>query len=119
VKNGFWVDRSEMHWPISMEERARLALLHEPEASASPDGFRLATCVVPTCKRPMVAMWHLWLDYTEARSVTGGSILDAHDTRYVKEIHMCHACATDIYGAPTPDALPVREVVHFLQDGVS
>lgn len=73
-------------WPIPMAERARLALQHEPEASSSPDGFRLATCVVPGCKRPMVAMWHLWLD-------AGG---------LKKEIHMCHACATDIYGAPTP-----------------
>jgi len=90
-------------WPLSQNERARLALQHEPEASSSPDGFRLATCVVPGCKRPMVAMWHLWLN-------AGG---------LKKEIHMCHACATDIYGAPTPDALPVSEVVHFLQDGVS
>ena len=54
------------------------------EASSSPDGFRLATCVV--CKRPMVAMWHLWLD-------AGG---------LKKEIHMCHKCATDEYGAPIP-----------------
>jgi hypothetical protein len=67
-----------------MAERERLALLHEPEASSSPDGFRLATCVV--CKRPMVAMWHLWLD-------AGG---------LKKEIHMCHKCATDEYGAPIP-----------------
>jgi hypothetical protein len=37
----------------------------------------------------MVAMWHLWLD-------AGG---------LKKEIHMCHACATDIYGAPTPPAI--------------
>ena len=91
--------KRHMTWPIPMEERARLALLHEPAASSSPDGFRLATCVV--CERPMVAMWHLWLNYMEARSVTASH--PAHDTKYVKEIHMCHKCATDIYGAPEPD----------------
>ena len=85
-------------WPIPMEERARLALAHEPEASASPDGYRLATCVVPECKRPMVAMWHLWLDWTEIASPKY-----PYDTRIVKEIHMCHQCATDLYGAPHPD----------------
>lgn len=78
-------------WPLSTEERLSLAAAHEPEASASPDGFRLATCVVPTCKRPMVAMWHLWVD-----------ALLPDGRRIVKELHMCHACATDIYGAPTP-----------------
>jgi len=77
-------------WPLSQEMLAALANAHEPEASASPPGFRLATCVVPSCKRPMVAMWHLWL----------------HEGGFKKEIHMCHACATDLYGAPTPDAIP-------------
>jgi len=71
-------------WPLSQFELARLANLHEPKASSSPPGFRLATCVV--CERPMVSMWHLWL-------ADGG---------LKKEIHMCHACATDVYGAPTP-----------------
>jgi hypothetical protein len=73
-----------MTWPLTQEERARLALAHEPEASASPDGYRRATCVV--CSDPMTAMWHLWLD-------AGG---------LKKEIHMCARCATDVYGAPTP-----------------
>lgn len=82
------VPERSVTWPIPMEERARLALAHEPEASSSPDGFRLATCVVPECKRPMVSMWHLWLD-------AGG---------LKKEIHMCHKCATDLYGAPDPHA---------------
>jgi hypothetical protein len=90
------VPEGSLVWPIPMEERARLALLHEPEASASPDGFRLATCVV--CEKPMVAMWHLWLDWTEVASPRF-----PYDVKIVKEIHMCHACATDIYGAPTPD----------------
>lgn len=76
--------QDDLTWPIPMRERARLALLHEPAASSSPDGFRLATCVC--CGRPMVSMWHLWLD-------AGG---------LKKEIHMCHACATDVYGAPVP-----------------
>lgn len=76
----------ERKWPIPENTRARLALAHEPKASSSPDGFRLATCVMPNCKRPMVAMWHLWLD-------AGG---------LKKEIHMCHQCATDYFGAPTP-----------------
>lgn len=89
----FFIPAAERTWPISMEHRARLALAHEPKASASPDGFRLATCVVPNCKNPMVAMWHLWLKWF---SVT-------NQTTYIKEIHMCHKCATDIYGAPTPN----------------
>lgn len=72
-------------WPIPMEQRARLALTHEPSASESPDSFRLATCVC--CERTMVAMWHLWLDAEGLK----------------KEIHMCHRCATDFYGAPFPD----------------
>jgi len=76
-------------WPISQHERARLANLHEPQASSSPDGFRAATCVVPGCKREMTQMWHLWLN-------AGG---------LKKEIHMCHRCATDIYGAPVPDGI--------------
>jgi hypothetical protein len=46
----------------------------------------------------MVAMWHLWLNWTE-EEFRGW-------TQYVKEIHMCHACATDIYGAPTPTDYP-------------
>lgn len=71
-------------WPMPMWERARLALVHEPKASNSPDSYRLATCVV--CERPMVAMHHLWLD----------------DGGLKKEIHLCHVCATDRYGAPTP-----------------
>lgn len=71
-----------MSWPIPMEERARLALLHEPAASSSPDGYRRATCVV--CSDPMVEMWHLWLD----------------DGGLKKEIHMCARCATEVYGAP-------------------
>lgn len=79
---------SDLVWPIPLRERARLALTHEPQASSSPDGYRLATCVL--CERPMVSMWHLWL-----RAVIHGLI-------YVKEIHMCHACATDWYGAPGP-----------------
>lgn len=90
-----WGDRGKT-WPIPMWERIRLVLAHEPEASASPDGFRLATCVVPECKRPMVAMWHLW--------VNGGGLR--------KEAHMCHACATDIYGAPTPDVEYQWEATH-------
>lgn len=100
VAKGFWVETEERKWPISREERARLAFLHEPEASASPDGFRLATCVVPMCKRPMVAMWHLWVDWTEIPAMTASA--GQPPTRIVKEIHMCHACATDIYGAPHP-----------------
>lgn len=79
----------DLTWPLTTEERLRLAASHEPAASASPDGYRLATCVV--CERPMVSMWHCWVD----GELPDGRIL-------VKEIHMCHACATDIYGAPTP-----------------
>lgn len=82
----WWLYAKERQWPISQATRARLALWHEPEASSSPDGFRLATCVMPVCQRPMVAMWHLWLD-------AGG---------LKKEIHMCAQCATDYFGAPTP-----------------
>ena len=80
-------DIRDVMWPIPLRERLRLAMYWETgpyPASASADGFRLATCVV--CAKPMVAMWHLW--------VVGASIK--------KEIHMCHACATDVYGAPEP-----------------
>ena len=82
----------ERRWPISMQERLRLAAAHEQgehKASMSADGFRLATCVV--CSEPMVAMWHLWV-----RGPMDGDFL-------IKEIHMCHRCATDIYGAPIPE----------------
>ena len=90
----FLLREQERRWPISQVTRARLALVHEPEASSSPDGFRLATCVMPNCKRPMVAMWHLWLD-------AGG---------LKKEIHMCHACASDVFGAPyAPDEFVMPE----------
>ena len=78
-------DPRDVKWPLPQRERLRLAMHWEIgpyPASSSPDGFRLATCVV--CARPMVAMWHLW--------VIGASIK--------KEIHMCAFCATDIYGAP-------------------
>jgi hypothetical protein len=92
----------DLTWPLTQAERARLALAHEPEASASPDGFRLATCVVPECKRPMVSMWHLWLD-------AGG---------LKKEIHMCHECATDIYGAPIPGSFGSFSYVGRVPDGV-
>lgn len=85
-------------WPLTFRTRTRLAMAHEPKASSSPDGFRLATCVV--CERPMVAMWHLWVNFKEVR------IPDLVETNMVKEIHMCHACATDIFGAPTPPAIP-------------
>lgn len=62
---------------ISQEELLELANKHEPEASASPPGFRQATCV--KCGEPMVEMWHLWLH-------TGG---------FKKEIHMCGDCGKD------------------------
>ena len=87
LENKHWILYGhERRWPIPMVTRARLALAHEPEASSSPDGYRLATCVVPWCKREMVSMWHLWLDASGIK----------------KEIHMCHQCATDFFGAPTP-----------------
>lgn len=85
-------DPRDVVWPLPPRERLRLAALHEVgehPASRSPDGYRLATCVV--CTKPMVAMWHLWV----RGYVPNGGLM-------VKEIHMCHACATDIYGAPTP-----------------
>lgn len=81
--------KADLTWPIPMRERVRLALAHEPKASDSPDGFRLATCVV--CERPMVAMWHLWVKHVTL------------EFSFVKEIHMCHACATDVYGGPIPE----------------
>lgn len=62
---------------ISQEELLALANKHEPEASASPPGFRKATCV--KCGEPMVEMWHLWLN-------EGG---------FKKEIHMCENCGKD------------------------
>lgn len=83
--------QQDLTWPIPQHERLRLAALHERgthPASMTADGFRLATCVV--CKAPMVAMWHLWV-----RGMLDGS-------HFIKEIHMCHRCATDVYGAPTP-----------------
>ena len=87
-----WGDRGKT-WPVPMWERLRLFWSHEPEASASPDGFRLATCVV--CTRPMVAMWHLWVEGYGVK----------------KELHLCHACATDIYGAPyAPDDFVMPEL---------
>ncbi len=100
--------RENYRWPIPMDERARLALLHEPKASSSPDGFRLATCVV--CERPMVAMWHLWCNFSYEREYPGRSP-ERQYVNFVKEIHMCHKCATDIYGAPTPPALPEERAV--------
>lgn len=86
---------ADLVWPIPMREINRLARTHEPAASQSPPGFRLATCVL--CERPMVAMWHLWMDWVE---VEVPRMVERH---LIKEIHMCHACATDWYGAPTPD----------------
>lgn len=59
---------------LSQSELARLANLHEPEASASLPTYRPATCVV--CTRPMTSMWHLWL----------------HEGGFKKEIHMCLRC---------------------------
>lgn len=76
---------------ITQEELVRLANLHEPEASASPPGFRLATCVV--CKRPMVAMYHLWLN-------EGG---------FKKEIHCCCDCARDYGIAPSDEEVAKLE----------
>jgi hypothetical protein len=90
-------DPRDVVWPIPQRERMRLAALHERgahPASASPDGFRLATCVV--CERPMVAMWHLWVNFVHRDD-------HGYPFRFIKEIHMCHKCATDIYGAPIPD----------------
>lgn len=62
---------------ISQDELVELANRHEPAASASPPGFRKATCV--KCGRKMVRMWHLWL----------------HDGGFKKEIHMCKRCGKD------------------------
>jgi len=96
----YYQDPRDVVWPIPKRERLRLAALHEVgehPASRSVDGYRLATCVV--CTRPMVAMWHLWV-----RGPLDGGLL-------IKEIHMCHLCATDIYGAPTPPALPEERAV--------
>lgn len=59
---------------ISQRELLELANKHEPEASASPPGYRQATCV--KCGKPMIYMWHLWLN-------VGG---------FKKEIHMCFEC---------------------------
>lgn len=53
---------------------AELANMHEPEASASPPSYRMATCV--QCGRRMVCMWHLWVS-------NGG---------FKKEVHMCRRC---------------------------
>jgi hypothetical protein len=72
---------------LSTTERLRLAAAHEPKASASPDGFRLASCVVS--EAPMIEMRHLWVD---------ADLPDGR--RLVKEIHLCARCATDVYGAP-------------------
>ena len=59
---------------ISQNELRRLADKHEPQASASPPSFRMATCVV--CGRRMVWMWHLWL----------------RDGGFKKEVHLCRRC---------------------------
>ncbi len=59
---------------ITPAELLRLANLHEPEASASPPSYRMATCV--RCGRRMARMWHLWL----------------HDGGFKKEIHLCRRC---------------------------
>lgn len=59
---------------ISQRELFRLCERHEPEASASPPAYRMATCVV--CGRRMARMWHLWL-------AAGG---------FRKEVHMCRRC---------------------------
>ena len=96
----------DLTWPLTAEERLRLAWLHEqknPPASETPDGYRLATCVV--CERPMVAMWHLWVRASYERPYPGRTP-EIQYVNFIKEIHMCHACATDIYGAPTPDGFP-------------
>ncbi len=85
-------------WPLTIRDRELLFMAHQPEASRSPDGFRLATCVL--CSRPMVAMWHLWID----REIV--TFPDYIKTVVVKELHMCHKCATDEFGAPTPDNPP-------------
>ena len=69
--------RPAENFVISQEELLELANKHEPEASASPPGYRKATCV--KCGAEMVEMWHLWLH-------TGG---------FKKEIHMCGDCGKD------------------------
>ena len=68
-----------MSGSLSQSELARLANLHEPEASASPPSYRPATCVV--CTIPLASMWHLWL----------------HEGGFKKEIHMCWKCGWE-YG---------------------
>ncbi len=93
-------------WPVPVRERERLFLDHEQgpnPASQSPDGFRLATCVV--CERPMVSMWHLWVN----REIV--ELPAMAKTVVVKELHMCHQCATDDYGAPEPDRIEYAPVV--------
>lgn len=62
---------------ITQKELLALANQHEPRASASPPGFRMATCV--KCSKPMIYMWHLWLNI-------GG---------FKKEIHMCEECGDE------------------------
>ena len=59
---------------ISQNELRRLADKHEPQASASPPAFRMATCVA--CGKRMVRMWHLWL----------------RDGGFKKEVHLCRRC---------------------------
>lgn len=60
---------------ISQAELLHLAERHEPEASASPPTFRMATCV--GCGHRMIWMWHLWL----------------HVGGFKKEVHLCRRCA--------------------------
>lgn len=59
---------------VPQEELYRLADKHEPQASASPPTFRMATCV--KCGRRMIFMWHLWL----------------RDGMFKKEVHLCRRC---------------------------
>ncbi len=59
---------------LTQDEIACLAEMHEPEASASPLAYRMATCVV--CGRRMIRMWHAWTS-------SGG---------FKKEVHLCRRC---------------------------
>lgn len=65
-----------------------LAERWEPEASASPPGFRRATCVI--CGRPMESMWHLWI----------------HEGGFKKELHACKECGLGL-GLEPPKTLVV------------
>ena len=105
----------DLTWPLTTEERLRLAQTHEPKASESEDGFRLATCVV--CERPMVAMWHLWVSASYQREYAGRQP-EMQYVNFIKEIHMCHACATDYYGAPIPGTFGSFSYVGRVPDGV-